>query len=164
MILDIPNISDLDESIISNHPFSDTYQVAYVTGSDLNTFTEPVNTKRGMISERIFSLMFLKENWDGDGAFNIDFKVFQNSKKFINALSDNILDVLNEEEITPTQYGTIVFEWENKNGCISVEIGATEIGYFYEIDEKIIVGKPEKFNENSIPKEIVSTIQKVFYS
>lgn len=54
---------------------------------------------------------------------------------FLETLYPSMIEQLDLEDIYTTDYGTIIFDWEkDKDNIFSLEIGATQIGYFIEIN------------------------------
>ncbi len=79
----------------------------------------------------------LSENWDNFGASIMSPKVISNAKAFIKKLPPFILSKLSTGDVAPTSYGTIVFDWyDSEENFVSIEIGKTKIGGFYEFEEK----------------------------
>jgi hypothetical protein len=86
----------------------------------------------------------------------LSLNVVNNAFNFLDRLNSNIVDELNFDNVYTTSYGTIVFDYENKNesSVFSLEIGKKEIGYFIEkndIDIKQVDAvEIEKINEELI--------------
>lgn len=54
---------------------------------------------------------------------------------FIETLYPSMIEQLELEDVYTTDYGTIIFDWEkNEDNIFSLEVGATQIGYFIEVD------------------------------
>jgi len=161
MILDTPHIGNSIDLAISDEIKSET-QYSY-SDSELIIFTNPIETRRPQLVDKILDLGYLANDWDGFGAICPSYSVIQNSLKFIKKLSDNLIDNLELDEVTPSNYGTIILEWEKENNYVSIEIGESEIGFFYEIDGVEHIGDSVKFNENFISREIIIAIQKIVF-
>ena len=83
--------------------------------------------------ERIDEIEKLPKNYDGYGAEAPDKIVCDNARTFFQTLCNSNCLIPCSDEITPTPYGTIVFDLysdkEDKD-LISIEIGTHQIGFF----------------------------------
>lgn len=82
------------------------------------------------VKNRITEIGILKDNWDGYGASKPIDKVINNSFRFIDAIFKNDFKLINQDDITPTPYGTISFDFISEKGLVSVEIGVSKLGFF----------------------------------
>jgi hypothetical protein len=117
-----------------------------------------------MLESRLNSFERLTPNWDGYDADSIDPRVIANSKKFLAALPEYVIDQIALDNITPTSYGTIVIDWGNEKGeLISTELGIKSFGFFSEfIDSNPLIIERVDFNENSLPEELFSAFTKLY--
>lgn len=54
---------------------------------------------------------------------------------FVESLYPSMIEQLDLEDIYTTDYGTVIFDWEkDKDNIFSLEIGASQIGYFIEVN------------------------------
>lgn len=94
----------------------------------------------------------LKEEFE---KHSISSNVYKTSYDLICLLPESVLFKLNEDNLYPTNYGTIVFDWEDENSDdeFSLEVGNNCFGYFSELDGKDIINveevafTPEEVNE-----------------
>ena len=75
----------------------------------------------------------LKEEFEKN---NISSDVYKTSYDLISLLPESVLFKLNEENLYPTNYGTLVLDWEDEksNDEFSLEVGNNCFGYFSEFD------------------------------
>lgn len=118
----------------------------------------------GVINNRLYEIMQLTDNWDGCGAVPPDVKVTDNAIKFISILPLTFLNDLSGDDITPTPYGTVVFDWRNGEKLISIEIGSEKIGFFTTFNNgNDIESEGINFDDREIPAELMAAF-KTFYS
>lgn len=87
------------------------------------------------LCDKIDEFSLLEENWDGYGASVIDDKIITNTKKFLLRLLFCEEIYVDNEDIYPTPYGSLVIDIRiGKNNRISLEIGYNSIGYFTEVE------------------------------
>jgi hypothetical protein len=67
--------------------------------------------------------------------YYISASVVDSATKIINNLSPITCSKLEIYNIYPSNYGTIIFEWENIDNIFTLEIGKDSIGYFIEEGE-----------------------------
>lgn len=67
---------------------------------------------------RLKELASLKHDWDGEGALPIDKIVLKNAKSLIMKSSD---DVLSSWTFFPEVNGTVLFQKNDNNACVSIE-------------------------------------------
>jgi hypothetical protein len=107
------------------------------------------------VIDRLWSLAKLKENWDGYGASPINQNAILNSISFLDLIPTSFNKMIDEDTITPTPYGTIVFDWENDKGILSVEIGNTTMGFFTDFkSEPNIRINSTPYTKNELPIEL----------
>ena len=91
---------------------------------------------KGIYSDRLSCISALKDNWDGYGTCQPYKIVLNNTIKFVEKVEEEGLSkFLDEDNITPTPYGTIDVDLVSDNGVISVEIGKGSIGYFVDFKD-----------------------------
>lgn len=86
---------------------------------------------------------------------SISSDVYKTSYDLISLLPESVLFKLNEDNLYPTNYGTVVFDWEDEksNDEFSLEVGNNCFGYFSEFDGKDTINveevafTPEEVNE-----------------
>ncbi len=120
-------------------------QQANLSSPDLYTFPIALDNYIN-IKFKIEEFAELSENWDNFGASIVSLSVISNAKVFIRKLPPFILSKLSVDDVTPTNYGTIVIDWYDSNeNFVSIEIGKTKMGGFYEFG-----GKTIQLNDESI--------------
>lgn len=82
------------------------------------------------IAAKLNDISKLPEGWDGYGASAVSGKVVGNTIHFLNSMQQAGVDIKSPDDIYPTPYGTIVVEYNNERGLVSMEIGATQVGFF----------------------------------
>lgn len=138
--------------VIGRNAFAD--QVVAVT--EKLEASDPFNVaNRIMLYGRIRELEKLEDGWDGYGAVALKPKTIRNAINFVKLIPDKLTFLLDTDSIVPTSYGTIVFDFEQNDNLISVEIGADLIGYFTEQSTKENFTEPGiEFNERTLPKNL----------
>lgn len=64
-------------------------------------------------------------------------EVVINAIKFVESLPNEVLHKFSIADLTPTNYGTIVLDWYDADeNTVSIEIGTTKIGGFYNFDNE----------------------------
>ena len=59
-------------------------------------------------------------------------EVIMNAIKFVETLPNEVLHKFSTDDLTLTNYGTIVFDWYDADeNTVSIEVGTTKIGGFY---------------------------------
>lgn len=81
------------------------------------------------VVDRIRECSRLNNNWDGYGAIPPAKGVKENCFKFLRQLPLEI-NQPDPDNVCPTPYGSIVMDFYNDLGLISVELGTNELGYF----------------------------------
>ena len=135
---------------------------------DIVRLSEPVySMSAGRFVNKINLFGKLAENWDGHGASAPNHKTLVNARKFIMesiAKEDVLLETLEPDNITPTPYGTIVFDWEVDKNIVSVEIGDTKIGFFTDFGNNgnNIISEGEVFNGRKLPENLKQAFRILF--
>jgi hypothetical protein len=111
----------------------------------ISVIAETIRPNYERFFNRLIRFKWLDDNWDGYGALKVSKEVLANAYAFLMTLINDGFDLkdFNEEFITPTQYGTITFDFyeNNKPLCadnfVSVEIGKSKIGWFTHFEHGI---------------------------
>ena len=82
------------------------------------------------IENKLDDIANLEQGWDGYHASAIDGVVVRNAHSFIASMISEGFEAVLADDVYPTPYGTIVVEYTNDNGLVSMEISATQVGYF----------------------------------
>ena len=118
----------------------------YVTSVNLSTedestYTAPYEipvthyTVKKSLFKRLQEISKLKLDWDGYNAIPIKEETINNVALFLDNLKDKHLNLINEEDIVPSSYGTITIYFEDQsNNEVSVEIGEDLIGLTEDIN------------------------------
>jgi hypothetical protein len=118
---------------------------------------------RREIENRILKINKLNYNWDGYGGVIPDENAINNSIKFIDNIPESLLKDLKDDNITPTPYGTIVYDWEKRGEIVSVEIGTNKIGFFTEFKNNENYNlEAEIFNEYALPESLNKAFQVLY--
>lgn len=120
-----------------------------------------MNTPVTALKNKISELSQLSSNWDGYDASAIPEKVIANCYKFIDTLiGEEGRLFLSPDDITPTSYGSLVFDMKSPNGLVSLEIGKTKIGFFTEYtDYEDFESEGEETDFRSIPTYLNKAIE-----
>jgi len=156
------------------------FHIAVESMAVLSVFTEPIvaantlakNSKKKYVQEytvpvtynsfkqKIAKIYTLNNNWDGCGAIKPDYDVYLNANDFLDKLDNKILNCLNEDNIIPTPYGTIVLDFQKESNLISVEIGEKQIGFFTEFSSgQNYESNGFNFPLRSMPTELVNAFR-----
>ncbi len=93
-------------------------------------YNKKFSSKIELIKEQLNSFLI-----NSDVDLKISSDVYNNSYSIIEELYPSIYDSLSLDDIYPSNYGTLIFDWEKENGDIfSLEIGSESLGYFIEVD------------------------------
>lgn len=131
--------------------------------NELDTINSNVINYNSDVRERILLLDNLEDNWDGNGGVPPSDKAIFNSKLFWMELPEFLKEHFDAEMLTPTPYGTIVFEWSEGHSFISVEIGDTHFGFFSELPNNVRLEKENmKFNPNKFTDELASAFLQLY--
>lgn len=111
---------------------------------------------------RLEMISNLKPNWDGYEATPPNQLVVVNARKFIQVL-DNEDIYVDEENVYPTTYGSIVIDIVNDNeDCVSIEIGLEEIGWYCDIENQIGSDNRCRTDFTKIPNKLIDDVEKLF--
>ena len=110
--------------------------------------------------QKLSKIYYLPKNWDGYNASVISRTVFDNSCAFLQKIDNSIENLLSEDDIVPTPYGTIVMDFIKDENLVSVEIGEDTIGFFTEFknDENIEVDSVA-FSVNYLHEELYKALK-----
>ncbi len=131
---------------------------------DLSPISFEINPIR-IVLDYLMPLFELGENWDGAGALKPSRKAFINTFRFLIQVPKYYVELLDQDSFTPTPYGTVVIDWfnEKENSNLSIEIGASKIGFFVEKSgEFTSFSEGLKFNDYDVPNEIVAAFKETF--
>lgn len=82
------------------------------------------------LTQRLSEIVSLDNNWDGYNAIVPDIASYTTAIDFINKLNNKFLSYLQDSDIVPTPYGSIVLDFTKGNNIVSVEIAENKIGFF----------------------------------
>ena len=115
-----------------------------------------------ILVNRLRMISGLTPNWDGHNAMPPKQLVVVNARKFLQLL-DNEDIYVDEEDVYPTTYGTIVVDIVNDDeDYISIEIGLEEIGWYYDIEDQIGPNRKSRTDFTKIPNKLIEDIEKLF--
>lgn len=118
------------EFVVLNETIDDIKDI-YFLKSNLDNYLNKLKSSLFVFSET-------NPSWD----VKISHDVLNQSIKILENLYPSFYEILDESNIYPTNYGTIIFDWEKSTDeLFSLEIGKDSFGYFIEkknIDEKQI--------------------------
>lgn len=140
--------------------------LAHVKWDDLLYFSKPVKFDKSFnLENKISGFKNLASNWDGYGSTTISQKVISNALQFLKTIDEPLINDIDPESLTPTPYGTIVIDIENKNDLLSIEIGESKIGFFTDFEAKQNISSDgEIYTPNSIPSSLSEAIWKMYRS
>jgi len=127
---DIINSKGVNDQILSNFLDNSNSSIYRLILKEYENAMLENELKKSNYYFQIQNIGRLKENWDGYNANAPLRSVVNNSLKFVICLMERQSITLNEEDITPTPYGNIVFDIYSRKGLISIEIGSKQIGFF----------------------------------
>lgn len=100
---------------------------------DVFAYTRPI--VYDALSQRLSELISLSPDWDGYGAVVPDIATYTTAIDFLKKIDQKTLSYLDEDDIVPTPYGTIVLDFANGQNLVSIEIGENKIGFFTEFSD-----------------------------
>jgi hypothetical protein len=131
----------------------------------INELIIPIkNSSDFILEKKIEYISNLKQNWDGFGADTPSKSAIFNSLKFLTKVPEIVKSNLSKDDITPTPYGTIVFDFYNNLDTISIEIGDKQIGFFTDFHESSNISIESTFYnpENNLPIELLDALHKLY--
>src|SRR5690606_13318697 len=107
---------------------------------------------------RLNKILALEENWDGFNSVRIGKKVIMNTMAFLGSIPTHLISKIEEDYIYPTQYETIIIEIENKIEELSIEIGNSEISFYFEKDEVLINDRYIEIDNGDLSPDIFTEV------
>lgn len=139
----------IDEGLSSLGKHSSTKSIRLVVPNSIN------NIIKEQLINRITELDKLNDNWDSYGAIKPNKKTVSQIKAFILGLDWRVLQFLNDEDIYPTPYGTIVMDFYKGLNQLSIEFGESKVGFFTEfINCQNIDSDGVIFDRTVLPNEL----------
>jgi hypothetical protein len=113
--------------------------------------------------KKLSTISNLEENWDGYNGAAFDFSVIHNSLAFLKNLPENVISDIKTDDLTPTPYGTLVFDFNNNDDLVSVEIGENQIGFYTDFRTSDNFNLDRKsFNQDALPFELIDAFKKLY--
>lgn len=107
------------------------------------------------VSRLIDSFRGIKDNWNGEEAVAPTEEAISNALSFVSLLEKDNFAFPAVEDIQVMPYGTIVMDICVPKGIVSVEIGASMLGYFTDFEDGDNYGtEGVPFSEKVLPKEL----------
>lgn len=114
-----------------------------------------MTSQKTALKNRISELDNLCDNWDMYDAIAPSKDVIKNAYRLIDRVINDGYVAIKAEDIVPTPYGSIVMDFANERGLVSIEVGKTEIGFFTEfIDGNDYASDGIETDFRSIPEEL----------
>ena len=129
-------------------PYTEKYSI-------MDTVREPAVEK---LKNRLQSLNKLADNWDGYGASRPHKLAIRQATAFLTGLHLKVLQYLDEEDIVPTPYGTIVIDLYREKNRLSIEFGESKVGFFSEFMNQNVESNGVKFDKTKLPNELEKAI------
>jgi len=122
--------------------------------SNINSFENDIYLTR-------VPLYGLQKNFEDALLFSkISMNVFNNAMNVLYELSGNVIENIDTNNLTFSEYGTAIIDFDGPdNSIFSLEIGKDSIGYFSEIDNKTF-----KFNDRLMTNskdELIESVVKL---
>ena len=112
-----------------------------------------------MIGTRLGEIAHLKDNWDGYGATSPKSTTIRQVMTTLRCFDLNVLQFLEEEDILPTPYGTIVIDLYRGSNRLSIEFGESKIGFFSElVNSQNIESEGVNYDSTKLPNELQKAI------
>jgi hypothetical protein len=112
------------------------------------------------IHEEINSYKNLKDGWDGVDSSAPTDETINNTLGLVDLL-DDCLELIDEDYIYVTWDGTIVIDFQNDyDDLVSVEIGQSSVGYFFQTEGHVSVVDNYKVKENGYLSDKLKSIIK----
>lgn len=119
------------------------------------------NVKEALLENfksKLQSLTQLKDNWDGYSASQPSKRAIRQASVFLVGLPLKVLQYLDEEDIVPTPYGTIVIDLYRGKNRLSLEFGESKVGFFSEFMNQNIESEGVKLDRTKLPYELEKAI------
>jgi hypothetical protein len=128
--------------------------------------TTPISLDQSReFKEVISSFAHLEEDWDGYGASVPRTQTIRQAQKLIDLLPKKVFTLLHVDDIWITPYGTIEMDFKKRGNLVSVEIGATKVGFFTKFVSGInLKSEGEKFLNSEIPNNLSEAITQLINS
>lgn len=158
-----PELQRRKEIELDNQPddanFTETIYFSNCHSNKLVNNSEIDKVEKSIISE-IMEIAELDDNWNNLGTGQISSDVINNSLDIVNLLRPTVLYHLSPENVYPSQFGTIIMDWDFGNGNLfSLEIAKNSVGYFTESDGDPQIQKDRiNFNSDDFNSEIINSI------
>lgn len=154
-------------------PIPIEYRMSITCGYDENlengrdTFTylidNAITSQNVALKNRISEIDNLQDNWDGYGAIVPSKTVIKNAFKFIDCILLEGFNFIKKDDIVPTPYGSIVFDFNTKKGLVSVEVGTNEIGFFTEfVDQNDFASDGINTDFRTIPEDLAKAFNYLY--
>lgn len=115
--------------------------------------TFSIYSKYSSVIEDLDKISKITNGWDGYKAITPESEVIDNAKRFLRNLSDYDYDA--PASIEPTPYGSIVIDFVDERGLVSVEIGKSKIGWFTDFrNDHNHASEGMECSFNSIPQAL----------
>ena len=116
------------------------------------------------LKNRISELENLNNNWDMYDAIAPFNEVIKNAYRLLDTLINDGYITIKAEDIVPTPYGSIVMDFANEKGLVSVEVGKTKVGFFTEfICENDYASDGIETDFHSIPETLKKALDTLCY-
>lgn len=137
----------------------------YVERVPLDIYSLPV--KFDMLSIAISHIDKYKKlpatEWEYSGYKYPETSTFDNALSFLATIPESYLYNLNNDELEPTPYGTLIFNFYNNDNSISIEIGKSKLGYYTSfVNLPNTSSEGIDFDAEKLPKSIMAAFEKLF--
>ena len=113
-----------------------------------------------MIRNRLMEICNLKDNWDGYGAIQPKNTTIRQVISTLSCLDLKVLQFLEDEDIIPTPYGTIVVDLYRGSNRLSIEFGESKIGFFSELVNGLNTeSEGVNYDRTKLPNELQKAIE-----
>lgn len=122
-----------------------------------------ITSQNTALKNRISEIDNLQNNWDGYGAIVPSGVVIKNAFKFIDCILTEGLNAITKDDIVPTPYGSIVFDFNTDKRLVSVEIGSDQIGFFTEfVSQNDFVSDGINTDFRTIPESLRKALNNLY--
>ncbi len=112
------------------------------------------------LRNRLLMIENLNDNWDGYNAIRPNKAIINQTNSFLSSLQFGVLQFLNEDDVLPTPYGTIVTDFYRSRNRLSIEFGESSIGFFSEfINGENVESEGIKYDKTKFPNELETAIR-----
>lgn len=106
-----------------------------------NNFIEqvprPVLSPFVQLSERARMFATLPQSVSNSGLAVPTPEVAENAARFISSMERNGIACPDENDVMPSAFGTVVIDFYNERGLVSIEVGRTKVGFFTDYEDGI---------------------------